>query len=124
VPGAVVRDVGERQALRRRLKRFYRQFNGADWAACFGLIDPRLVEQGRVNLASYSKSMQAFKDAYGTVQLSWTRVSLRLELKGHDALHIVQLGGQFSVMRWQNAAEYYLEGIELRYYVEEEYNNS
>jgi hypothetical protein len=73
------RAVTERRALRRRLKRFYRAFSKADWAACYSLIDPRLTEQGRVNLASYSELMQAFKDVYGNVQLWCTRVSLHMD---------------------------------------------
>jgi len=47
-----------------------------------------------------------------------------LDLKGHDALHIADVGGQFSVLRWQDAAEYYLEGVDPPKYFEEEYNNS
>jgi len=47
-----------------------------------------------------------------------------LELKGHDALHMAERGGQFSVLRWRDAAEYYLEGVEPSRYFEEEYNNS
>ena len=47
-----------------------------------------------------------------------------LELRGHDALHIAERGGQFSMLRWQDAAEYYLDGIEPSRYFEEEYNNS
>ena len=47
-----------------------------------------------------------------------------LELKGHGALHIAELGGQFSMLRWRDAAEYYLEGVDPSRYFEEEYNNS
>ena len=47
-----------------------------------------------------------------------------LELKGHEALHIAEVGGQFSMLRWRDAAEYYLEGVDPSRYFEEEYNNS
>lgn len=47
-----------------------------------------------------------------------------LELRGHDALHIAELGGQFTMMRWRDAAEYYLEGVDPSSFYEEEYNNS
>lgn len=47
-----------------------------------------------------------------------------LDLRGHDALHAAERGGQFSMLRWQDAAEYYLEGVEPSRYLEEEYNNS
>lgn len=47
-----------------------------------------------------------------------------LDLKGHDALHIAEIGGQFSMLRWRDAAEYYLEGVDPSKYLEEEYNNS
>lgn len=47
-----------------------------------------------------------------------------LDLKGHEALHIAELGGQFSVLRVRDAAEYYLEGVDPRRFFEEEYQNS
>jgi hypothetical protein len=47
-----------------------------------------------------------------------------LELKGHESLHVAELGGQFSMLRSCDAAEYYLEGVDQRRYYEEEYNNS
>lgn len=47
-----------------------------------------------------------------------------LELRGHDALHIAGQGGQFSLLRWRNAADYYLEGIDPHSFSEAEYNNS
>ncbi len=51
-------------------------------------------------------------------------VVCQLELKGHDALHIAERGGQFSVLRTRDAAEFYLEGVDPRRYFEEEYQNS
>jgi hypothetical protein len=47
-----------------------------------------------------------------------------LNLKGHEALHIAELGGQFSVLRYRDAAEYYLEGVDPARFFEEEYQNS
>lgn len=47
-----------------------------------------------------------------------------LELTGHEAVHIVELGGQFSMLRCQNAAEHYLEGVDPSTFFEEEYQNS
>lgn len=73
------RDATEREALRRRVKQFYRRFNKADWDGCFALIDPQLTRAGRVKLDKYSERMQAFKDVYGKINLWLTRVSLHLE---------------------------------------------
>ena len=47
-----------------------------------------------------------------------------LDLKGHEALHIAELGGQFSMLRCRDAAEYYLEGVDPSRFREEEYQNS
>jgi hypothetical protein len=68
----------EREALRRRVKLFYRRFNKPDWAGCYALIDPQLTLKGRVRFDSYSEVMQAFKDVYGSVKPWLTRVSLHL----------------------------------------------
>ena len=73
------RDTIEREALRRRVKLFYRRFNKADWAGCHALIDPQIILKGRVKPGLYSEMMQAFKNVYGSVNLWFTRVSLHLK---------------------------------------------
>lgn len=43
------------------------------------MIDPLLTRRGKVKLDAYAELMQAFKDAYGTIKLRWTRLSLHLK---------------------------------------------
>lgn len=76
---SIQRGSSERVGLRRRVKQFYRRFNEEAWAACYSLIDPQLTEQGKVELATYSERMQAFKKVYRSVRLWLTRVSLHLD---------------------------------------------
>ena|SRR5438874_1812977 len=73
------REAAEREALRRRVKQFYRRFNKADWDDCYARIDPLLTQQDKVKRDAYAALMQAFKDAYGSVKLRWTRLSLHLK---------------------------------------------
>ncbi len=42
------------------------------------MIDPKLTQAGKLNRATYSELMQAFKDAYGSVKRRWTHISLHL----------------------------------------------
>lgn len=72
-------EATERQALRRQVKRFYTQFNKANWRECHLLIDPQLIRKNRVDLGAYSERMQAFKDAYGSIKPWFTRLSLHLQ---------------------------------------------
>jgi hypothetical protein len=73
------RDSAQREALRRRVKRFYHRFNKADWKNCYALIDPQLTRQGKVTLDTYCELMQAFKTVYGSINLWFTRVSPHLD---------------------------------------------
>jgi hypothetical protein len=73
------RETTERQALRRRVQRFYRLFNQGAWEGCFALIDPELTGRGKVKLDSYRELMQVFKDAYGSIKPRWTDLSLHLD---------------------------------------------
>jgi hypothetical protein len=73
------RETGERAALRRRVKLFYRRLNDADWDGCFGLIDPQLTRERKVQLETYAGLMQTFKDAYGSVKPWSTRLHLHLD---------------------------------------------
>src|SRR5208282_4563868 len=72
-------DVIEREKLRKRVTQFYLRFNKADWEGCYALIDPQLTQNGKVKPATYSGSMQAFKDTYGSVKRWLTRLSLHLD---------------------------------------------
>ena len=47
-----------------------------------------------------------------------------LTLKGHESLHIVDLGGQFTIATEADPAEYYLEGVDMSRFFEPEYMNS
>lgn len=47
-----------------------------------------------------------------------------LSLKGHESLHIVSVGGQFTVATEADPTEYYLEGVDLSRFFEPEYMNS
>jgi hypothetical protein len=76
---SIRREATERTALRRRVKQFYARLNNADWNGCFSLIDPQLTRQGKVDLDSYSASLRAFIDSFGSVKLWWTRLSLHLD---------------------------------------------
>jgi hypothetical protein len=69
----------ERDALRRRVRQFYVSFNDEDWESCYSLIDPKLAEEGKVKLDAYAELMRAFKNAYGSVKLWHTRLSLHLD---------------------------------------------
>ena len=74
----------ERDALRRRVKQFYRRFNEEDWKGCYALIDPQLTKQGKVELAQYAECMSAFKSAYGSIKLWLTRLSLHPDASSHQ----------------------------------------
>jgi hypothetical protein len=69
----------EREALRRRVKQFYGRFNKSDWDGCYSLIDPLLIQNGKVKLDTYAELMQTFKDVYGIVRPWLTRLSLHLD---------------------------------------------
>jgi hypothetical protein len=71
-------DDSEREALRRRVKQFYLRFNEEGWENCYSMIDPMLIQPGKVELATYAERMQAFKNRYGSVNLWFTRLSLHL----------------------------------------------
>ena len=78
------RTVSERKALGRRVKLFYRRFNVEAWEACYRLIDPKLTQNGKVELAVYSERMRAFKTVYGSVKPWLTRLSLHLDASPHQ----------------------------------------
>ena len=71
----------ERMAIRRRIKQFYRAFNNAKWSRCFALIDPKLSENDRIDVASYSESPGAFKACYGEVRIWYMRTSLHMDIR-------------------------------------------
>jgi hypothetical protein len=73
------RETTARQALRRRVDQFYREFNSGNWEKCYSLIDPRLTERQRVKIDRYCELMQVFKAAYGSVNLEWKWLSLHLK---------------------------------------------
>jgi hypothetical protein len=68
------------------VKQFYVRFNQSDWNGCYALIDPQLIQQGKVKLDTYSELMRAFKRVYGSVKPWLVRLSLHLDAasKGGD----------------------------------------
>src|SRR5215207_2285152 len=66
----------ERDAVRRRVRRFYKHFNEPNPEACFDLIDPRLRDRQRVDFGQYGALPLAFLRAYGAVTIWYTRISL------------------------------------------------
>jgi hypothetical protein len=71
----------EKASLRRRVRRFYEQFNRGDWPFCFGYLDPRLREQGKVELSRYSESLSNFQRHYGPVNIWHMDLSLHLNVQ-------------------------------------------
>ena len=62
---SIQREGSEREALRRRVKQFYLRFNEENWQDCYSLIDPRLTQQGKVELAAYSERMRTSRTCMG-----------------------------------------------------------
>jgi hypothetical protein len=73
------RERVERQGLRRRVQQFYRRFNKGAWQDCFGLIDPHLTQEGKVEFRAYADLMQTFKEMYGSIKPRWTDLSFHLD---------------------------------------------
>ena len=68
-----------REALRKRVKQFYLRFNEEKWDECYSLIDHQLIFQKKVELASYSERMRAFKNVYRSAKPWFIRLSLHLD---------------------------------------------
>ena|SRR5208337_901376 len=71
-------EASEREALRRRVKQMYEWLNRERWEGCFSLLDPKLAE-ANIEQTTYSQSLQAFKEAYGSIHPWYVRISLHLE---------------------------------------------
>ena len=74
-------EAAERAAVRRRLKRLYDSFNREDWAKCFALVDPKLTAAGKIDRTNYGRSLQEFKQYYGSVQIRHLEISLHLDAR-------------------------------------------
>src|ERR1700733_13634227 len=74
-------EAAERAAVRRRLKRLYDSFNREDWAKCFALVDPKLTAAGKIDRTNYGRSLQEFKQYYGSVQIRHLEISLHLDVR-------------------------------------------
>ncbi len=70
----------ERQALRRRVRQMYDSFEQEGWEKCFSLIDPKLRERAKLQLAAYADGMRDFKTAYGRVHPWMIKLSLHLDV--------------------------------------------
>jgi hypothetical protein len=72
------KEAAARNALRRRVMRWYDRFNSQRWSDCYALVDPRLTSAGKVSLESYARSLQSFHGHYGAVHCWHVRMSLHL----------------------------------------------
>jgi hypothetical protein len=68
----------ERTSIRRRVKQLYEWFNQEQWSQCFGMIDPKLRDGGRVDAKSYIASLRDFQKSYGSIRTWYTRISLHM----------------------------------------------
>lgn len=69
----------ERKILWRRIRRMYDWFNRGLPERCFTLLDPNLVDQGKVERESYCAGLLAFQEAYGSIRPFHIRISLHLD---------------------------------------------
>ena len=69
----------ERKSLRRRVGQMYEWFNQESWKKCLSLLDPRLVDNGKVEGQTYMASLKRFKEVYGKIGPWHTRISLHLD---------------------------------------------
>jgi hypothetical protein len=67
-----------RDALRRRVMRWYGRFNSQRWSECYALVDRRLTSSGKVNAEAYARSLRNFQSRYGAVHPWHVRISLHL----------------------------------------------
>ena len=72
------KESSARVALRRRVMRWYAQFNAEKWDDCLALVDPRLTSTGKVKAVPYVESLVRFKNRYGAVHPWHVRLSLHL----------------------------------------------
>jgi hypothetical protein len=71
----------EKASLRRRIRSFYRCYNQGAWPRCYAHLDPTLQAEGKVHPDHYADSLAAFKQAYGSVDVWYVRLSLHLNEK-------------------------------------------
>jgi hypothetical protein len=57
----------------------YEWFNQDLWEKCFDLVDPLLQKSLRVERSVYAKQLQAFKEAYGSINPWHIRISMYLD---------------------------------------------
>src|SRR5438270_9264209 len=73
VPSAQARD---RARLRGRIGQFHRHFGRGNWPKCYEYLDPRLRDGAKVEYGAYAKSLAAFREYYGPVQIDHIRLSI------------------------------------------------
>src|SRR3712207_3594670 len=76
----------ERTSLRGRVRRFYEHFNRMNWQRCFNSIDPRLRDQGKVDISVYAESLEKFVRHYGKIKIWHIDINLHLNesTRGRD----------------------------------------
>jgi hypothetical protein len=64
----------------------YDCLNRGLWEDCFSLIDPKLREQAKVQLPTYTAGLQTFKEVYGSIKPWHVRIRLHLDVSSnkHD----------------------------------------
>jgi hypothetical protein len=64
----------------------YDCLNRGLWEECFALTDPKLREQAKVQLPSYSAGLKVFKEVYGSIRPWHVRLNLHLDASSnkHD----------------------------------------
>jgi|SRR3954454_17499704 len=72
------KNVAARNALRRRVKAWYRCFNRSRWNDCFALLDPHLAAR-KIGAKDYAKSLQRFQEIYGAIHPWHVRISMHLD---------------------------------------------
>jgi hypothetical protein len=73
------KTASQKASLRRRIKSLYQRYNQGAWQECFLHIDPKLRNEGKVELGLYGKSLGAFKQRYGNVSIWHVKINLHLD---------------------------------------------
>jgi hypothetical protein len=70
------RSAGEQAALKRRIRGLYRSFDRQEWDRCFAHLDPKLRDEGKVDVRQYSQSLVEFQKKYGKIDIWFIRANI------------------------------------------------
>jgi hypothetical protein len=79
----------------------YDWFEKGSWEKCFSLVDPKLREQSKVQLSSYTERMRAFKETYGRIHPWLIKISLHLDM---SSSHRDKRSCAYVYVIWQDVA--------------------